>query len=301
MQDVDLHLVLDNLHDGVYFVDRDRVITYWNHGAERLTGFGACEVMGRRCRDNVLCHVNEAGESLCRGHCPLARTLQDGVCREAAVYLHHKDGHRVPVQLRVAPVRAAGGEIVGAVETFNNNSALHALRHRIEELEKLAMLDPLTGLPNRRFLEIRLQQKLEEFGRYHWPVAILVADLDHLKTINDQFGHRVGDLALRAAGRTLAHACRSVDTVGRWGGDEFVAVLSNCRADELPEMGERLRAAVGSSAVRVAPEPITLSMSLGLAAASVIDTAESLLLRADNALYASKSGGRNRATVASRP
>jgi len=301
MKNVDLQMILDNLQDGVYFVDATRTITYWNRSAERLTGFGAAEVTGRACHDNVLCHVNEAGECLCKTLCPLAKTLQDGECREAGVYLHHKQGHRVPVNMRVAPVRGPAGDILGAVETFNCDSDKHALLQRVEELEKLAMLDALTGLPNRRYLEIRLQQKLDEFGRYRWPIAVLVADLDHLKTINDQFGHKTGDLALRAAGQTLAHACRNVDTVGRWGGDEFVALLANCPAEELPAIGERLRVAVASSAVRLQPNPIPLSMSIGLTSASPVDTAESLLMRADNALYAAKADGRNRAAVANRP
>src|SRR6478672_12515562 len=83
--------VIDNLYDGVYFVDRDRVITYWNNGAERITGYKRKDVIGRSCRDNLLNHVTAAGVQLCLGRCPLAACMEDGIPKEAEVFLHHAD------------------------------------------------------------------------------------------------------------------------------------------------------------------------------------------------------------------
>ena len=97
--------LLDNLTDGVYFVDRERRIVYWNKAAERITGFSKSEVIGCRCLDNILTHVNEEGGNLCHSGCPLAQTIEDGKSRKADVFLHHKDGHRQPVLVGVAPVR----------------------------------------------------------------------------------------------------------------------------------------------------------------------------------------------------
>ncbi len=108
--------IIDNLYDGVYFVDRDRMITYWNKGAERISGYSAGQVIGRRCRDNLLNHVTANGVELCHDHCPLAAVMEDGRPREAEVYLHHADGHRVPVMVRATALRDEGGNIVGAVE-----------------------------------------------------------------------------------------------------------------------------------------------------------------------------------------
>ena len=91
--------LVDNLYDGVYFVDRDRRITYWNEGAERITGYSAPQVIGRRCRDTLLNHVTANGVLLCQDHYPLAAVMENGKPREAEVYLHHADGHRVPVMV----------------------------------------------------------------------------------------------------------------------------------------------------------------------------------------------------------
>ena len=106
--------ILDNLFDGVYFVDRDRVITYWNKGAEKITGYDAGQVMGRSCRDNILNHVTANGVQLCLTNCPLASTMEDGKQREAEVYLHHADGHRLPVTVRASPIYDEQGNIIGA-------------------------------------------------------------------------------------------------------------------------------------------------------------------------------------------
>ncbi|HEY6837725.1 MAG TPA: PAS domain S-box protein, partial [Geobacteraceae bacterium] len=114
--------LLDNLYDGVYFVDRDRLITYWNKGAERISGYTAEEVMGKSCKDSLLVHMDDKGTILCLAGCPLAATMEDRKERRAEVYLHHKDGHRVPVVVRVAPIPDRAGKIIGAVEIFSENS-----------------------------------------------------------------------------------------------------------------------------------------------------------------------------------
>ena len=106
--------LLDSLHDGVYFVNTERTIQYWNKGAELLTGYLASEVVGRSCYDNILAHVNEQGCGLCMNRCPLAATIADGVRRESEIYLRHKLGHRVPISVRVAPISNEEGRVVGA-------------------------------------------------------------------------------------------------------------------------------------------------------------------------------------------
>jgi PAS domain S-box-containing protein len=97
--------LLDQISDGVYFVARDRHITYWNGGAERITGFRAEEVQGHSCSEGMLRHIDDTGGQLCLRGCPLAAVMRDGEPREARVYLHHKDGHRVPVTVRGSALR----------------------------------------------------------------------------------------------------------------------------------------------------------------------------------------------------
>ena len=148
--------LIENLYDGVYFVDLDRRITYWNHAAEQLTGYAAPEVLGRCCSENILLHTDDRGVNLCLAGCPLRHSILDGKPREADVYLRHKNGHRVQVAVRVTPIRDLQGNIVGAVEIFSENSAQRDAQHRVLQLEQMAFLDCLTRIPNRRCLEFRL-------------------------------------------------------------------------------------------------------------------------------------------------
>ena len=113
-------LWLDNLFDGAYVVDTKRVIQYWNKAAEELTGFTADEVVGRSSADNILNHVDLAGNLLCIIGCPLLGTLCDGQKREELVFLHHKQGHRIPIQIRVSPIQDESGKVIGAIEIFPN-------------------------------------------------------------------------------------------------------------------------------------------------------------------------------------
>ena len=99
--------IINNIYDGLYLVDRTRKITFWNSAAERITGFSSAEVVGRRCLDNILVHVDGQGCELCKNACPLAATMKDGVAREADIFLQHKSGYRVPITVRVTPLKDA--------------------------------------------------------------------------------------------------------------------------------------------------------------------------------------------------
>ena len=111
--------IVDNLADGVYFVDPDRQITYWNHGAERITGYASGAVVGHRCFENILDHVDGEGNSLCHSVCPLAATIRDGQPREVSVWLRHAEGYRKPVRVQDLAASATGmAAIVGAVEVL---------------------------------------------------------------------------------------------------------------------------------------------------------------------------------------
>ena len=132
--------IIENLHDGLYFVDKNRIITYWNRAAEKISGFSADEVIGKSCSDNILSHVDSEGNSLCLNICPLASTIEDNIPREAEVYLHHKDGHRVPVSVRVSTLTNEKGEVIGGIELFTDISNQHANTLKVKELEQIDTL-----------------------------------------------------------------------------------------------------------------------------------------------------------------
>jgi len=288
--------LLDQLLDGVYFVDGTRKILYWNAAAERLTGYLASEVVGRHCHDNLMRHVNDRGEALCTDGCPLAETLADGRQREADVYLQHRDGHRVPVRVRVAPVLDSAGKIIGAVEAFADNSTGLSAVERIRQLESMIYIDFLTGVPNRAFTEITLRTRLDERVRYDWPFGVLSIDIDHFKDVNDRFGHGVGDEVLKVVSKTMSGVCRSFDLVGRWGGEEFVVIVANINAEQLHDLAERYRLLVQYSDLLAEGQRVRVTASIGATLARRDDTVESLLKRADGLMYQSKQAGRNRTT-----
>ncbi len=290
--------LLDNLYDGIYFVDRQRKITYWNKGAERISGFRADEVQGNYCWNNILRHINDQGLALCHTICPLAATILDGQAREASVYLHHKDGHRVPVLVRTAPLHDVHRDIVGAIEIFSDNTLQSMITQRVTELEKLALLDPLTQLANRRYIEMNVHSRLEELRRYHWPFGVLFLDVDHFKLINDTYGHAVGDEVLRMLARTFTANMRTSDIFGRWGGEEFVAIVRNVDHEHLYNFADRLRILVAESHLIEKSSVIHVTISIGGTLARADDNVESLLQRADQLMYQSKTAGRNRVTLA---
>jgi PAS domain S-box-containing protein len=107
------------LEDGIYFVDRDRRITFWSDGAEKISGYSAGQAVGKHCYNNLLNHVDQDGRRLCVEGCPLSKVMIDGEPREMSVFLQDKDGNRTPVLVRAQPIRNNAGQVVGAVEVFS--------------------------------------------------------------------------------------------------------------------------------------------------------------------------------------
>jgi diguanylate cyclase (GGDEF)-like protein/PAS domain S-box-containing protein len=291
-------VMLEGLYEGIYFMDRDRRILYWGKGAERITGFRANEVMGSYCRDNLLIHVDDRGRRLCdSGLCPALKTINDGKKRETEIYLHHKNGYRLPVLTRILPVRGLDGEVTGVVEVFTDNRQTLETKNRITELEKQALIDPLTQVGNRRYGEIQLQRCLGEMKRYGWPFTVFFMDLDHFKSVNDRHGHDTGDRVLQTVARTIVKSIRATDVLARWGGEEFVGIFPNCGPSDIELIGHKLRALVEQSFIWNDSEVVKVTLSLGATTARLEDSIDTIINRADRLMYQSKVNGRNRITT----
>lgn len=169
-----------------------------------------------------------------------------------------------------------------------------------DELRRRSTTDVLTGLPNRRELRRRLELELGRARRYGSTLAVLVLDVDGLKTINNRWGHLRGDAALRAVADALAHSCRQPDLPARYGGDEFVVLAPSTNASEAAELAERLRARLRDAAPGGGPW-LSPRVSVGIADSSWATDADALLAAADAALYAAKAAGRDRAVVSEPP
>lgn len=290
----ELASVLDAIGDGVYVVDPGRRITFWNSGAERLTGYTAAEATGRWCGDGMLDHVDDAGENICGTRCPLQETMNDGLRRECRVYLHHKDGYVLPVRVAATAVRDEAGAITGAVEVFVDDTERRQARRQADRMAALALTDHLSGLGNRAYLDRVLADRLRSLEHLGTRFGVLFVDIDHFKRINDEHGHATGDRLIAAVGTTLARNVRPGDEVARYGGEEFVVVAEADDIAYLEALGERLRMLVGQSGVGVPAGRVGVRVSVGVAIARQGDSAEMVLERADQRLLAAKRAGRDR-------
>ncbi len=297
MQEPNFESIINSISDGLYIVDSNRVIAFWNKAAEIITGFAAEEVVGKSCADNILTHVDSEGNALCTGLCPLAETISDGNSREAEVYLHHKDGHRIPVLVRITAITDKNAKIIGGVELFSDISNRASNDLRIKELEKMAFLDNLTQMANRHYLQRELELRFEEFKRYKLPFGIILIDIDHFKQFNDRYGHNLGDILLKAVAKTCVNNSRPFDLYGRWGGEEFIGIIRNVNQANLKFIANRLRFLIESTYVLYNEIKIHVTVSIGATLAQADDNADSIIKRADDLLYTSKNRGRNRATV----
>ncbi|NQT59887.1 MAG: sensor domain-containing diguanylate cyclase [Bacteroidetes bacterium] len=289
--------VISSLHDGVYITDKERIIRYWNYAAERITGFSSNEVVGKSCSDNILLHVNTEGKNLCVTGCPLAQSIQDNIPREADVFLHHKSGHRVPVNVRVSVILNDKGEVTHAIELFTDISSKNITEIRIKELERAALLDQLTQLANRYYIESEIGKKLEDFRKHSIPFGVFFIDIDHFKRVNDTYGHDAGDQILKLTADSLLANAEPFDIFGRWGGEEFIGLIQNVEQQTLASMGNQLRVLVENSFIEIDNKPVSITISIGATVVRENDTAESIIKRADKLMYRSKDSGRNRLTI----
>ena len=289
--------LLEKLFDGICFVDANRKITFWNEGAERITGRPAQQVLGIVMGSDILQHIDEAGFTLNEMNCPLVATATDGISREKEIYIRHAEGFPIPVLVKTFPIYSRTGHLIGAAELFSDNPALSRAKRREESLEQTIAFDPLTLVGNRKHLEHRLRGALLEFQYSNIPFGVLFIDIDNFKAFNDTYGHIIGDKVLHIVANTLRHNLRDTDTAGRWGGEEFLAIAFDVDKQELKTMAEKLRMLVKQTIIPAKGNIPSITISVGATLVQANDTLESLIHRADKLMYQSKAGGKNRVTI----
>ncbi len=293
--EADLHLLrraVESADNGILIADArlpDVPAVYVNRAFEKMTGYAATEIIGSACR--FLRH-SDADE-------PEFAAIRHAIVeqREVRVLLrdHRKDGEVYWNDFYLAPVRDAAGVLTHYVSIQSDVTE----RQRIlEQLAYRATYDELTGLPNRQLLTDRLQQGVQNAERYGRGVGVLFVDLDEFKLINDSLGHSAGDEVLRVIARRFAKAVRSPDTLGRFGGDEFVVILTEeSDEDGVGRVIERISGALADS-VDIAGAPHYVTASIGYCRyPDAGGDAETLLKKADLAMYKAKQQGRNRAVA----
>lgn len=285
--------IFNKVSDGIYFVDTERRILFWNEQAQKITGYKKKEIVNSYCYDNILKHIDEEGRELCRDKCPLVYAIENNKYVEKRVYLHHKNGQRVPVFVRVLPLWDEENKVVGAIEIFNEAIEFTNLRKELEKLRELAYIDELTGILNRRGLNFFLRKWISDFKKNKKIFGVLFIDLDNFKKINDRYGHNVGDRVLKMVAETLKNNLRTEDMVARYGGDEFIVVLQVKDIDTLESLAKRIKTLIENSFLKENEKIVKISASIGGSLIKEKDTMNTLLKRVDELMYQCKKEGKN--------
>jgi diguanylate cyclase (GGDEF)-like protein len=289
--------LVDNMSEGVYFVNRERPMTYWNEGAEWLSGYLSGEATGKAGSKNIVAHIDETARAASEDACPLPSVMLDRQSRTPELFPRQKQRHRAPLSLQVLPIRNTEGMIAGAVEVFSDSRVKLRFEKRVSQLEQVAFLDFLTGLPNRRHIELKVEQGLQDHQHMGRLYGLLMFDVDHFKAVNDTHGHEVGDMLLRAVGETMVRGLRPSDIVGRWGGEEFLVLAPDIDALALGDLAERCRLLIAQSSVITESSRVSVTASIGATVLTHSDSAESVIGRVDELMYQSKHAGGDRTTA----
>jgi diguanylate cyclase (GGDEF)-like protein/PAS domain S-box-containing protein len=289
--------LLNQTQDAVYCLDRNRRIVLWNKGAETATGFERSEVLGKQCPEDVVLIVDHEGHSIDPEKCPTIAAFKDGTIHSAELYIQHKEGYRLPVSLRVVPVFKDDGEIIGTAEVFTNTSPKVTIPLNVNELERMALIDTETGIPNRKYLEMHLAARLDEFQKYSLPFGLIYADVDHYDKLLERYGRFNAAKALRMISRTLHKNIRYFDMVGRWNTEEFLIVFLNIDETRLDIVSNKLRLLVAESYISVETGVLSATISMGACLVQRYDAVESLVKRAEQLMMHSKWRGRNKVSM----
>ncbi len=284
--------ILDNIHDGVVFIDADLQIQLWNRPAERLTGLVAGAVVRRHWTPALVRMRDESNSPIEAEECPVRLCLETGEQSLRRLVLQGRDGDPVSVDVHFIPVIDNAGRHHGVTMVLHDTSHQVSLEQRLEALQHQVTRDPLTQVANRAEFDRMLAQFVQTHLRRQLPCSLIICDLDHFKRINDTYGHQAGDDVLISFASMLRRFARTGDFVARYGGEEFVVLCADCTCDAAARRAEELRTDLERT-----PQPALrgepLTASFGVTQLQAGDTPETMLRRADRALLQAKESGRN--------
>jgi diguanylate cyclase len=221
--------------------------------------------------------------------------MRDQVSHRLAAIRGHLQDFRGREESRIKTYRERVGRMRSRIRELERES--HMLHVSLQEEQRLAMIDALTGIPNRAAYDDRIEQEFRRWKRFGRTVSILAWDIDRFKTINDAYGHKAGDKVLRIFGQQLAKHVRETDFVARYGGEEFVMLLVGSSPAEAHTVADKIRNEIAQLGFHFHDQPVTVTASCGITNFIAEDTPDAAFDRADRALYQAKETGRNRCVV----
>lgn len=277
---------LDASHDPILITDEAEVIVFANQAFSEVSGYGIDELLGKT---PAILHSGQHEDSF---YAELRRSLANGEPFRATFINRRRDGSIYHAEQSISPIRDEHGKITNFVSVSKDISD-RVIRE--QALRVAASTDKLTEVHNRRSGELAIKKAHAEAVENKQPLSIIMADIDFFKQINDRFGHPAGDRVLRNVAQSIRKTVRNLDVLIRWGGEEFLVVLENCELGPAIALAERIRASIeGQSFTELGP----VTLSLGVATLGPDETVETIIARADQALYRAKGEGRNRVAVA---
>jgi diguanylate cyclase (GGDEF)-like protein len=287
--------LIETLYDGFYIVDSDLKIAVWNRGAENLFGLGAGDALAETWSRRLGTFLDERGRPVPDSDYPLFKVMETGRPASATLQLVRENEGREKMEVLALPLLDHTGRLQGVAEIFRNVDGVKRNPGRYRELQWAATRDPLTGVANRGAMQSKLTELYVDWADHNHEskLGVIFIDIDHFKSINDRYDHSAGDRVLIDLVRLLQDELYSGEMVARYGGEEFVVLCPETSLLQAVERAERLRRSVMGMSVTGRPE-LHVTASFGVAELEAGDTVESLLQRADKALYNAKHGGRNR-------
>ncbi len=291
--------VLQNLPIGIYVLDKEQHVRFWNRGAEQITGYLAHEVMGQICRE-PLPHCDPQGRILSGEHCPVTTTFRDGRALQNHVFTLHKRGHRLGVQVRTLPLLDDSGLIVGVAVAFEEATAISIPQSSGGLM--YGCLDPHTGIPTQRLTRAVLSESLAGLEDAHGGVGVLRIRILGLKEFSAKFGADSILPFLRISAQTIRHSLSAEDFLGRWGNDEFLALLQSPSPVAVAAAAELIGRQLRQSEVSWWGDRFPVEAAVDHVVAQRGDNIESLLsqLQSPRQAAAAKAAGGAVASVLSR-
>ncbi len=295
-----LNTIFDSIRDPFCILDDEFHIIRVNKAYALLKNRRVDELIGRKCHE-----VFENSDKVC-GFCVVQKSFysQDPCAKEKRITV--REGVSIWVEIYTYPILDENGNVSHVIEYTRDiterKKAEDEKRRLIVRLEHQSKTDSLTGLTNRGALTDSLTYEVDRAQRYGSDLSLILCDIDSFKAINDTYGHDSGDRALQAISETLRTVLRKADIAGRYGGDEFMVILPETSIEGAESLADKLLAVVRAIRLQFASgQTVQLSMSIGVAGLKMSDRdIDSLIKRADTAMYASKQRGRNCISIVSR-